>query len=461
MIGTILDNYNNITDRLTYKSGIINTPFKNNISIIYADYIASGKPSPIIEEYIQNEIYPVYSNTHSNAHNGILMKNIISDTKMYIRNIYNLTLDYQILFTGNGTTGAINHLINCIDYSMYEEIIIYLSLYEHYSNHTTWVEIQHPNKKIIYIPFEYKTGIIDITYFKSSITELYKNISKTTLIICSISACSNINGMINPTKEIKQILNEIPENNKLTKYYFSDYACSAPYVNIDGSIYDAFFFSPHKFIGGVSTPGILISKTCLFNKSKPYCSGGGCVKKGSSFNVEYDTNIEKRESAGTPNIIGIIKIKKILELKEKYQSIITQNEEILYELIKYKIALYSKIYPNFKSILYNDNKKHLPILSFSVDGLHYNFIVCLFNDKFGIQTRGGIGCCGLLSEHIEKNYNIKGWCRISFHWLMDTKTILKIFNALEFIIENGHNYIKYYNYDDKQNLYVIKKLIKN
>ena len=209
----------------------------------------------------------------------------------------------------------------------------------------------------------------------------------------------------------------------------------------------------------MGTPGILIAKSCLFNKSKPYCMGGGCVKKGSSISVEYDTNIERKESAGTPNIIGIIKIRKILELKDKFQQIITHNEELIYMFIKKKIALYKDIYPNFKSILYDDNSKHLPILSFAIDGLHYNFIVGLFNDKFGIQTRGGIGCCGLLVEHMESKYNIKGWCRISFHWLMNKDTILYIFNALEFIIENGHNYIKYYEYNQEQNLYRVKKMV--
>ena len=462
MINFILNKYNNLTDQIIYKliynSGYIKTPFAKNNQIIYADYIASGKPSPLIEEYLQNEIYPIYSNTHSNANNGILMKNIISDTKTYIRKLFNLSTDYQILFTGNGTTGAINHLINCIDYSLYEEIIIYLSLYEHYSNHIPWVELIHPMKIIIYIPFKSDTGVIDLEYFQSSINNVYNNLTRSTLLICSISACSNINGIINPTIQINEILNKLPTDNRLIRYFFSDYACSAPYVIIDGSIYDAFFFSPHKFIGGVSTPGILIAKSCLFNRSKPYCTGGGCVKKGSSTVIEYDKNIEKKESAGTPNIIGIIKIKKILELKEQYQSIITHNEEIIYKLIKLKIAIYTKLYPNFKSILYDDDEKHLPILSFSIDGLHYNFIVGLFNDKFGIQTRGGIGCCGLLAEHVEDKYNIKGWCRISFHWLMNSSTIIYIFNALEFIIENGYKFLKYYNYNEEQNLFKIKKL---
>jgi selenocysteine lyase/cysteine desulfurase len=441
-----------IINKLIYKSGTITTPFIKT-KITYADYIASGKPSPMIENYFQEKIYPLYSNTHSNAHNGIFMKSIIEETKEKIRKLFNISTDYQILFTGNGTTGAINHLINCIDYSLYEEVIIFLSLYEHYSNHLPWVELIHSNKKVIYIPFIDNTGIIDIKYLDESIRDICNKINKSTLLICSISACSNINGMINPTFKIKQILNK-HNNSRLCKYLFSDYACSAPYVKIDGTIYDAFFFSPHKFIGGISTPGILIGKSCLFNKSKPYCSGGGCVKKASSSIIEYETNIEQKESAGTPNIIGIIKIGKILELKDILQNVITNNEKIIYKIIKLKLEEYKK-YPTFKSVLYNDETRHLPILSFSLSNLHYNFVVVLLNDKFGIQTRGGIGCCGLLAEYLEKKYGYRGWCRISFHWIMDMNTILNIFKALEYVIENGEKYLKYYNYNTEQNLYKI------
>lgn len=451
-----------INDKLVYKSGMMRSPLLNNIQIpiIYADYTASGRPSPIIEEFLQKTIYPKYSNTHSNASNGILMKTIIADTKDYIRKQLNISSDYQIIFSGNGTTGAINQLINCIDYTLYDNVIIYLSLYEHYSNHVPWIELIHPNKKIIYIPFVEDSDMIDISFLDCSINEIYNNLltNQQTLIICSISACSNINGKITDSKSIKRILNKYQKTDYFNIYYFADYACSAPYVNIDGSIYDAFFFSPHKFIGGVSTPGILISKSCLFMKSKPYCVGGGCVKKASLTNVEYDSNLEKKESAGTPNIIGIIKIKNILKLKNTFKSVISTNEHIIYQLIIYKINNFKETYPNFKPILYTTNK-HLPILSFAIDNLHYNFIVVLLNDKFGIQTRGGIGCCGLLAEYIETKYNIRGWCRISFHWLMPMKTILYIFDALEYIIRNGHDYLQYYTYDSEQNLYYFKRLI--
>ena len=455
----LLDSYidipNEILYKLKYKSGIIKTPYSNT-KITYADFIASGLPCPIIEKYIQEKIYPLYSNTHSNAHNGIHMKNLIDDTKNYIKKMLNLSDNYKIIFSGTGTTGAINHLINCIDYSKYYRIIIFITQYEHYSNHLPWIELKHQNIKIEIIPLIDNSPEIDLNFLNQSLSYIYNdNIDGKTLIICSISACSNINGYILPLAKIRNILNNYPNNNKYHKYLFSDYACSAPYVNIDGSLLDALFFSPHKFIGGQSTPGILIGKKCLFTKDTPFCPGGGCVISANSKQIIYDNDVEKKESGGTPNIIGIIKIKKILELKKGLQNIIEHNEKILSKIIKEKIRYY-KIYKNFKSVLYNDDTEHLPILSFCLTNLHYNFIVVLFNDLFGIQTRGGIGCCGLLAEYIEQKYKYRGWCRISFHWMHNKKTIINIFNALEHIIQFGHKYLNLYYYDKEKNLYIRK-----
>lgn len=95
----------------------------------------------------------------------------------------------------------------------------------------------------------------------------------------------------------------------------------------------------------------------------------------------------------------------------------------------------------------------LPIVALSIDQLHYNFIVTLFNDLFGIQTRGGISCCGVFGELIKNKYNIDGWCRISFHWIMKVSEIEQIFKALEFISKYGSLFYKLYKYDRDQNLF--------
>lgn len=455
----------NILDDIIFPSGEINSIFHKNIKTTYADFIGSGLPSPTIENYIKNHVYPFYANTHSNARNGTIMNNMIEGTKEMIRNKMNLTNDYQIIFVGSGATGASNLLVNSLDFSKFDEVNIFITLYEHYSNYLPWFEASKTNNniKINFISFDSSkenAGILDLDKLKSDIININTNAiknKKNNLVICSVSACSNVNGLITPLNKIREIYNEIKCDKYFTKYLFADYACSAPYVDIDGSLLDGFFFSPHKFIGGVSTPGILICKSCVFMKDRPFCPGGGCVINASSKKVEYETDIEKREMAGTPNIVGIIKISKILQLKDFMRQTIKNNEDILSTLIKYKIDYLTEHYPTFKAVLYNDDQHHLPILSFHLTDIHYNLIVVLLNDLFGIQTRGGFNCCGLLAEYIEKKYKYRGWCRVSFHWLMDKNTIINIFRAIELIIIKGKQYQNLYDYNEEHNLFRSKK----
>ena len=101
---------------LLYPSPSIKTPYHDKITVVFADAVASGRPSPIIENYITKHILPYYSNTHSNAYCGTMMKNLITDTKNYIRKCFNIDNDKKIIFTGSGTTCAINHLIHCLEW---------------------------------------------------------------------------------------------------------------------------------------------------------------------------------------------------------------------------------------------------------------------------------------------------------------------------------------------------------
>jgi selenocysteine lyase/cysteine desulfurase len=451
-----MNKYQDILDKnLIYKSGYN----ESKIKIVYADYTASGLPSPIIEKYLEKNIYPYYSNTHSNASNGIYIKNKIATIKNSIRKNFNISNDYKIIFTGNGTTGAINHLVNTIDYTIYNKTYIYISSYEHYSNYLPWIELHNKNENIHVkiIPFD-NNNELDIEWFDNNVKE--NCLENNTLIILSIINCSNVNGIFLPIEKFKNIFYKY-KNNTITKYFFSDYACSAPYVKIDASNYDAIFFSPHKFIGGVSTPGILIAHKKIFTKQTPFCPGGGCVINATHDKIIYQTDIEKKETAGTPNIIGIFRIDQVILLKNKIYDIIENNEIILADIILNTVKLFENKYPNFKTILYDKtNNKKLPIISFVIKELHYNFIVVLFSDLFGIQTRGGNSCCGLLAEHIKNKYNYDGWCRITFHWSMNKKIIKYIITAWDYIIANGKSHLKDYTFNSSQNLFFKSNKIK-
>lgn len=234
-----------------------------------------------------------------------------------------------------------------------------------------------------------------------------------------------------------------------------DCACSAPYTEIDASKVDALVFSGHKFLGGTCTPGVLIAHKKLFTKKSPFIVGGGCVESANKCGVTYSDNIETKESAGTPNIIGIIKLGYVLDIKDQYKHMIYNNE---HEILKYVHTEFTKLsekYDVLKVIMLNKNlDRRLPIISFKITDLDHNFIVQLLNDLYGIQTRGGTSCCGLLGEFLNNTYNINGWVRITFNYIMSQEDIDFIINAVEFIINNGKSYEKYYKFDKNEDIYV-------
>ena len=442
----ILDQFIEInTNNILYNS------LNKSNNIIYADWVATGKPSNLIENILINNIYPYYTNPHSNSEYGILMKKYIESTKKLIRKYYNVANDQIILFTGNGCTGAINYLIQTIEFNIYDYIYIYISVYEHHSNYLPWIIIINKYKyiKLIIIPLKSNSEKLDFNYFFNSLQNITYN--EKTLIICSFIAASNVNGYILPLNDIKTILNNFVLNTKINTLFFSDYACSAPYVKINASNFDAIFISPHKMVGGPQTPGILIANKCLFTKSYPIFPGGGCVNKANSSFIEYSSNLEMRESGGTPNVIGIIRLGLVILLNKKYINLIKYNDKILFKLIRFEIDRLSSKYNNFKTILYNKSNNHLPILSFSINELNCNLISTILYEKFSIQTRSGISCAGLLAEYCEKFYNIKGWCRVSFHWTMTKQDIIYIFKSIEDIIMNVNEYI--YSFTKSNNVY--------
>lgn len=441
---------------LFYESDkIFSDLFGKEISKLYADFTASGIPCKIIEDLIQKRIYGNYANTHSNSCNGILMKNYIQECRNYVRQLLEIDSEYKIIFTGNGTTSAINHLVKILNIKDYKKVHVYLSVYEHLSNHLPWVELYRINKKKIVlhlIPLNNNDYDLDYLYLQD---EIMQKKNEDDLIIVSVTACSNVNGKIINLTLIKNILKTY---SSIKYYLFVDYACLAPYKKINIHEIDAIFFSPHKFIGGTSTPGILICKEELFQKS-PFICGGGCSHHADLYSVVYDEDIEKKESAGTPNIIGIIKFYYCLQLKEIYYSFIQLRENYLVNMMIQKIKEFKSKYKNvFFPILYNvNNRKSLPILSFALKNLHYNYVVILLNDLFGIQSRGGNSCAILLKNYIcnflENNQCFKGWVRISFHWTHSNEEVLYIYNAIEYIINNSSKYVNNYHYIKEKNLY--------
>jgi selenocysteine lyase/cysteine desulfurase len=324
---------------------------------------------------------------------------------------------------------------------------------EHHSNHTTWleticdVEIISPND----------TGEVDLAYFETLVQRYANRKTK----IASVTACSNVTGVYTPYKKIAAIIH------KHGGYCFVDFACSAPYTEINmnpaekDEYLDAIFFSPHKFLGGPGSAGILVFKKKLYHNVTPDHPGGGTVVWTSPYEKHvYKADIESREDGGTPGFIQTIRVAKAIELKEEMGvTNIQQREEELLERLWARVEKLDGV-----KILEPGIRHRQAILSLVFEDVHYHMVVKALNDMFGIQTRGGCSCAGTYGHHLygldhDASIHIKdeivggnplvriGWVRVSLHPTMLDAEIDYIADAIEFVAGNKALLKKLYQYD--------------
>ncbi len=178
---------------------------------------------------------------------------------------------------------------------------------------------------------------------------------------------------------------------------------SAPYVKIDMhpanplEKLDAVLFSPHKFLGGPGTPGVLIFDSKLYHNKVPDNPGGGTVDWTNPWKQhKFINNIEAREDGGTPAFLQTIKAALAVQLKE--QMGIDNMKKREEELVKIGFEELKKI--NGLHLLADNVEERLGAFSFYVDDIHYNLIVKLLNDRFGVQVRGGCSCAGTYGHYL-------------------------------------------------------------
>lgn len=472
-----LHTYHNYTHFLNLNRYNLNipfqTPYHKSINLLPCDHTASSFPLKIIEKIIQEHVYPYYSNTHSNNFTGRLMSQLVNQSKQTILQHVNANQNDKIIFTGSGASGTINHLVHLIKPTL-ENSIVFISVFEHYSNYLPW----HHYAKEVVILKNNTQGLIDINHFKQEIKNAFllnKN------IYVSISACSNVTGTLQPINELAHITHQY--NAKI----FVDFAANAPYVPINlhhndsnGEYFDAIFISCHKLPGSVSTPGLLIFNQNIVSNPITYTPSGGTIRYTSKYSSPiYSDNIEVSQSGGTPDIIGIIKIGLAFHIKKHFLSHIYNHELKLTRYFQNKLLNLQKKYKHLHILNPINNTHRLPIFAIQIKPLHYNFVVALLCDLFGITARGGISCSSVFAEHllnldytdniiIQKSITSNkgtppqyGWIRITLHSIHSKKDINYITDAIEFICKNGHNYLKDYTYQQDKNLYISNIYLNN
>jgi selenocysteine lyase/cysteine desulfurase len=448
--------------------------------IIYADWTASGRAYRPIEECIQKEIMPFVGNTHTETTiTGTLMSKAYAKSKVIVKQHVHANKDDILVFCGSGMTSAVSKLQRILglrapermrDYmkeggAQLDEVlkpIVFVTHMEHHSNHISWLETI-ADVEIISCG---KNGNVDLECFRN-LLEQFKHRKN---IIAAITACSNVTGIQTPYHEIAKMIHQYGG------LCFVDFACSAPYIDINmhplekDTHLDAIYFSPHKFLGGPGTPGVLIFSKTIYKSTIPDQPGGGTILYSNPWKVhEYITDIEQREDGGTPPFLQGIKVAMCIRLKEEMgvENILKREDEILHIIFE----RFSKM-KNVK-ILEPNIKKRLGVIAFIVNGAHYNLITKILNDRFGIQTRGGCSCAGTYGHmlmHVDetRSYEIlssihsgdllckPGWIRLSVHPIMTNAEIDFIMNAIRLTASHFQDWMKDYRYNPESGEYSFK-----
>ena len=445
------------------------SPFGNK-KIVYADWVASGRLYKPIEDRMMNDIAPYVGNTHSESSiTGTIMTKAYHEAQKIIKRHVNASEDDVILTAGSGMTTVINKLQRILGLKLPEQLskyvkipeelkaVVFITHMEHHSNHTCWFETL--SDVVILQPTD--EGLVDTDQLR----EQLKKYSTRKIKIGSFSACSNVTGIRPPIHEMAKIMHENGG------YCFVDYAASAPYEKIDMhpedplEKLDAIFFSPHKFLGGPGSSGVLVFDRKLYKRNVPDHPGGGTVDWTNPWGEHrYVNSIEAREDGGTPGFLQAMRTALSIRLKEEIgvENILKREEELL-ELAFERFDKIPQVH-----ILANEVRERLGIISFYVEDIHFNLVVKLLNDKFGIQVRGGCSCAGTYGHYLlhvdpsrskaitdkidQGDFSDKpGWIRLSLHPTMTDDELNYIMDALEETITNAEQWGKDYVYSSKTN----------
>jgi selenocysteine lyase/cysteine desulfurase len=448
---TTLEEYFN-----TFRNNIIgiDTQIKNRenveIPLIYTDWTASGRCYSPVEDILRDKIMPLVANTHTEtSYTGMAMTYAYHKAQNIIKKHVNAASTDVLIATNSGMTGVVNKLQRILGLKIHEKFrpmvnlkeddrpVVFITHMEHHSNQTSWLETI---AEVIVVPPDEK-GLVSETHFRRA----FEQYSNRKIKIAAITSCSNVTGIRTPYHKIAAIAHQF---NGLC---FVDFACSAPYVDINmhprnqEEKLDAIYFSPHKFLGGPGSSGVLIFCQSLYKNSIPDDPGGGTVKWTNPWGQHsYVDDIEAREDGGTPGFLQAIKTALAIRVKEKMgvKNILAREEELL-QRIWTRLNNIQNLH-----VLAAEHKHRLGVVSFYIDGLHYNMGVKMLNDRYGIQVRGGCSCAGTYGHYLlnvdpdtsnaitsainEGDCSLKpGWIRMSIHPTTANQEIDFVLAAIE------------------------------
>lgn len=449
------------------------TPY-GELPLLYADWTASGRLYRPIETAIAERFGPFVGNTHSESSvTGTAMTLAYHEAHARIKRHVHAGPDDVVLTHGSGMTGAINKLQRILGLKAPEGLrryvqlqpqerpVVFVTHLEHHSNQTSWYETI---ADVVVLPPS-PDGLVDIAALDTALAKY----ADRPLKIGAFSACSNVTGALTPYHDLARRVH------RAGGIVIVDFAASAPYVSIDmhpagdpDAALDAIVFSPHKFLGGPGASGVLVFNRALYHNTVPDEAGGGTVAWTNPWGeYAFLEDIEAREDAGTPGFLQAIRAALAIGVKEAMgaENIQAREREIVGYAMDRLLAM-----PGVH-VLAPEIRHRLAIFSFYIEGLHYNLVVRLLNDRFGVQARGGCSCAGTYGHyllHVDPTRSKAitdridagdlsekpGWVRISFHPTTTTAEMQTVLDAVAAVAKHGAEWAADYEYSPRSNEYV-------
>lgn len=449
--------------------------------VVYADHTASGRALTFVEDYIREEVLPWYANTHTESSaTGRHTTYLREQARRIIHQTVGAGDEHAVIFTGSGSTGAIDKLMRIIGLRVPSQLdqrlglateipaairpVVFIGPYEHHSNELPWRESVADVVPIA----EDLSGGVDLAHLER---ELIRHADRP-LRVGSFSAASNVTGRISDADRISEVLHR---HGAIACW---DCASAGPHLEIRMRApaesplagKDAVFLSPHKFPGGPGTPGVLIVRRDLVGNPVPTVPGGGTITYVHASDQHYLTDPSWREEGGTPAIVESIRAGLVFHLKQAVGSESIRERESRF--VRRAIASW-RANPAIELLGELDGDR-LPIVSFVVHGpggrLHHNFVVALLSDLFGIQTRGGCSCAGpyghrLLHIDLARAHEFAcqavdgwlgvkpGWTRLSFSFYLSEPEFQYIVEAVHLVAAHGSRLLRDYRFDPRSGLW--------
>ncbi len=427
-----------------------------DVSLVYADYVASGRALRQVEDFVAEHVLPFYANSHTEASFcGSYMTRLRQEARAEIARIVGARGDDAVIFAGSGATAGLNRLVSLLGVEEADRPVVFIGPYEHHSNILPWRESK---ALVVEIP-EAADGGVDMGALEGALLRH----ADADLVIGSFSAASNVTGIITDPDPVTRVLKR---HGALAVW---DYAGGGPYLPMDmgpeDARKDAIVASPHKFPGGPGASGVLIVNGQAVQRTSPSWPGGGTVSFVSPWRHDYSADLATREEAGTPNVIGDIRAALAFIVKDVVGTDEIARREALYN----RMALDGwQDNPNL-TLLGTGAAHRLPIYSFLVRDntgqlVHQQLFTRMLSDIYGIQARGGCACAGPYAHRLlgidratsdelhaalsaGEEMKKPGWVRLNFSYLMSEETVQFIIDSVNDLSRRTAEFAPYYNAD--------------